>query len=380
MARIHVPYARARGRFALASALIVSSVAAAALVSLPAFGAQSSSGPADSGVAAARLRVRQIEQQLVAVQDSASQSAATYGAADARVASLKAAIAANRQDLAQTKLSIKSSQAALARRIVSIYTDPPPTLVQVLVSTGSISSALDSYDLLRHIANQDMGLVRRFESDRSRLESLGTALRTDAAAAEANRTTAAAQLVALRGLAGQRSDLLGAATHDLSLAQASAAQLAVLRAERAAAAAASTAHSTPAQAVGGSGSQSGDSQGTGSQGSGSQGSGGQGSGSQGSGSQGSGGQGSGAGSGGGVPTGSLYAILTRIAMCESGGNPHAISPGGMYRGLFQFSMATWAAIGGTGDPAQASVAEQYRLAAILYERSGSGQWPVCGAR
>ena len=335
------------------------------MVSLPAFGAQSSSGPADSGVAAARLRVRQIEQQLVAVQDSASQSAATYGAADARVASLKAAIAANRQDLAQTKLSIKSSQAALARRIVSIYTDPPPTLVQVLVSTGSISSALDSYDLLRHIANQDMGLVRRFESDRSRLESLGTALRTDAAAAEANRTTAAAQLVALRGLAGQRSDLLGAATHDLSLAQASAAQLAVLRAERAAAAAASTAHSTPAQAVGGSGSQSGDSQGTGSQGSGS---------------QGSGGQGSGAGSGGGVPTGSLYAILTRIAMCESGGNPHAISPGGMYRGLFQFSMATWAAIGGTGDPAQASVAEQYRLAAILYERSGSGQWPVCGAR
>lgn len=360
MARLHVPYARARGRLSLVSALIVCSVAAAASLSLPAFGAQTSSGPDDSGVAAARLRVRQVEQQLVGVQDAAAQSASTYSTADARVASLKAAIAQNRRDLAQTKVSIKSSQAALAQRIVTLYTDPPPTLVQVLVSTGSISSALDSYDLLRHIANQDMGLVRGFESDRSRLESLGTALRTDVAEAEANRATAAAQLAQLRSLAGQRSALLTAAARDLSSAQASASQLAALRAERAAAAAASTAHSTPAQAVGGSGSQSGSSQGSGSQGSGS--------------------QGSGAGSGSGVPTGGLYAILTRIAMCESGGNPHAISPGGMYRGLFQFSMATWEGVGGTGDPAQASVAEQYKRAAILYERSGPGQWPVCGAR
>jgi len=73
------------------------------------------------------------------------------------------------------------------------------------------------------------------------------------------------------------------------------------------------------------------------------------------------------------------AHLQAIAQCESGGDPRAIGGGGMYRGKYQFSYATWAGVGGTGDPAAASEAEQDRRAAMLYERSGPGQWPVCGA-
>jgi hypothetical protein len=71
--------------------------------------------------------------------------------------------------------------------------------------------------------------------------------------------------------------------------------------------------------------------------------------------------------------------LAAIAACESGGNPRAIGGGGLYRGLFQFDQRTWNAVGGTGDPAAASVAEQVKRAEILYAQSGPGQWPVCGA-
>jgi hypothetical protein len=71
--------------------------------------------------------------------------------------------------------------------------------------------------------------------------------------------------------------------------------------------------------------------------------------------------------------------LAAIAACESSGNPRAIGGGGQYRGMFQFSLATWQATGGQGDPAAASVAEQVKRAEILYARSGPGQWPVCGA-
>src|SRR3954447_1955950 len=35
------------------------------------------------------------------------------------------------------------------------------------------------------------------------------------------------------------------------------------------------------------------------------------------------------------------ATLARIAQCESGGNPAAVSSGGRYRGKYQFSRATW---------------------------------------
>ena len=72
------------------------------------------------------------------------------------------------------------------------------------------------------------------------------------------------------------------------------------------------------------------------------------------------------------------AHLQAIAACESGGNPRAVSADGAYRGKYQFSFATWAAVGGQGDPAAASEAEQDMRATLLYARAGAGQWPACG--
>jgi hypothetical protein len=72
-------------------------------------------------------------------------------------------------------------------------------------------------------------------------------------------------------------------------------------------------------------------------------------------------------------------MLDRIAQCESGGDPHAISSGGTYRGKYQFDRQTWQAMGGHGDPARASEAEQDRRALALYRARGTSPWPVCGA-
>jgi peptidoglycan hydrolase-like protein with peptidoglycan-binding domain len=77
-------------------------------------------------------------------------------------------------------------------------------------------------------------------------------------------------------------------------------------------------------------------------------------------------------------SGAPGATLAKIAQCESGGDPTAVSASGTYRGKYQFSTSTWASVGGTGDPAAAPEAEQDQRAAMLYARSGAGQWPVCG--
>jgi len=74
----------------------------------------------------------------------------------------------------------------------------------------------------------------------------------------------------------------------------------------------------------------------------------------------------------------IPAILRRIAECESGGNPRAISPGGTYRGKYQFSRSTWRNLGGSGDPADAPESLQDRLALKLYRQSGTSPWPNCG--
>ena len=73
-------------------------------------------------------------------------------------------------------------------------------------------------------------------------------------------------------------------------------------------------------------------------------------------------------------------ILAKIAQCESGGNPRAVSRDGRYRGKYQFAWATWRNLGGKGDPARAPEAEQDRLAEKLYRQTGGSAWPNCAPR
>ncbi|GHC69489.1 hypothetical protein GCM10007079_00080 [Nocardiopsis terrae] len=70
-----------------------------------------------------------------------------------------------------------------------------------------------------------------------------------------------------------------------------------------------------------------------------------------------------------------------LAECESGGDPAAVNSAGGYYGLYQFSTSTWASVGGSGLPSEASPAEQTRRAQQLYDAVGGNwqsQWPHCG--
>lgn len=71
----------------------------------------------------------------------------------------------------------------------------------------------------------------------------------------------------------------------------------------------------------------------------------------------------------------------KIAVCESSLNPEAVNRTGKYRGLFQFDLRSWDYVGGTGDPAQASVSEQLRRAQILVSRQGFNRaFPQCSKK
>lgn len=73
----------------------------------------------------------------------------------------------------------------------------------------------------------------------------------------------------------------------------------------------------------------------------------------------------------------VSAELRKIAACESGGNPHAVSPDGRYRGKYQFDAHTWRTYGGSGDPAKMPSSAQDRVARKLYHRLGTSPWPNC---
>ena len=67
-----------------------------------------------------------------------------------------------------------------------------------------------------------------------------------------------------------------------------------------------------------------------------------------------------------------------LADCESGGNPRAVGGGGLFFGMYQFSLGAWHGVGGIGNPIDYPAVEQTHRAELLYLRSGAGAWPYCG--
>lgn len=65
-----------------------------------------------------------------------------------------------------------------------------------------------------------------------------------------------------------------------------------------------------------------------------------------------------------------------VRQCESGGNYGYDD--GTYGGAYNFDRGTFASVGGRGNPADASPAEQDAAAQRLYNERGSAPWPQCG--
>jgi len=63
----------------------------------------------------------------------------------------------------------------------------------------------------------------------------------------------------------------------------------------------------------------------------------------------------------------------RLRMCESGNN-YRINTGNAHYGAYQFDLATWHSVGGTGYPYRASKGEQDARALILYRERGWQPW------
>lgn len=69
----------------------------------------------------------------------------------------------------------------------------------------------------------------------------------------------------------------------------------------------------------------------------------------------------------------------RLADCEASGNWHINTGNGYYGGL-QFTMGTWRAHGGSGNPANAGKTTQIKIAERVLDSQGWGAWPACSAK
>lgn len=285
--------------------------------------------------------IRDLEAEIVALDARAATAAAERESAATRAEANRAAIGRNNRDIRDVTSARSSAEKRLADRLVSIYTSDPLSLAQILLSSESVSGALARYRFHEEVARNDAALAESLVESDNRLRSLRTKLAKERSARADALAESEARLSEVRGLVASRRTVLDRARAALAAAdaQARARRLAQEQAarERAAAAGQATA-AAPPPAPAPPPSNSGSS-----------------------------------------PDSAMLAHLARIAQCESGGNPQALSSSGLYRGKYQFDIPTWESVGGSGDPIDATEAEQDLRAQILYERRGPGPWPVCGA-
>jgi peptidoglycan hydrolase CwlO-like protein len=300
-------------------------------------------GPARAATAIdlKRAEVRQVEAQLYALDTRARSAVAAHEAAQRRLADIGGRLRRARADLARARGQYTAARALLARRVEGIYRRAQPDALELVVAAESVSAVMESQRMLSRIGRRDAETVSDLKSLRKSLVELRATLSRERVRARAASADTRARRDELVSAVGARRAVLVRAQRSLAALitqeqqRARAARLTALRraqvalAARAAGGASSGVSAGPATFA--------------------------------------------------VSSGAPASALDQIAQCESGGNPGAVSPGGQFRGKYQFHPDTWRNLGGQGaDPVAASEAEQDRVAALLYSREGAAPWPVCG--
>ncbi len=189
----------------LPATLGLAALAAAAAVLLFGTGV---AAPEPAAIQQKRAQVERIQAELAAIDAEVERAAEAYNGARYQLGLIKVRIERNKRQIRGTQADLERSQARLAERLRALYANPPPTLAEVLVSTGSIAAATDQLDLLDEIGEMDAGVVSTLKDSKARLETLRVELVSDEKQAEAAVDQAAAQKAKVEGLLAQRQAVL----------------------------------------------------------------------------------------------------------------------------------------------------------------------------
>jgi cell wall-associated NlpC family hydrolase len=189
-----------RWRFGVASLVALAAVA---------LGATLASGA--PSISELRARVAQIQSEVAAIDSQVETAAEAYNGAVYRLDEISARIAHNRVVLRKANRELARSRAILAERLRAAYLRPPPSTMQVLLSHVSVSSAIDSVEVLDRAARQDANLVRSVQGLRDQAVAKRRELVADRKRAQDEVATRKRQRDVVTGLLRRRQSVLAGA-------------------------------------------------------------------------------------------------------------------------------------------------------------------------
>jgi cell wall-associated NlpC family hydrolase len=156
-----------------------------AVIALLAFGAAVAT-PEPAAIEAKRAELARIQAELSSIEGQVEQAAEAYNGARYELGQVNERIDANARQATQTQKDLVASREVLAQRLRSIYASPDPSLVEILLNSGSIATAADQMELLDRVGQQDAQVVGGLRTQKARLAELKAQLEKDrATAAEA---------------------------------------------------------------------------------------------------------------------------------------------------------------------------------------------------
>lgn len=208
-----------------------------------------------AAIEAKRAELAQLQSQLSAFNTQVEVAAEAYNGARYKLGLVTSRIDENTKLARRNERDLEASRRVLAERLRNLYATPDPSLITVLLSSGSITAAADQIDLLDRVGEQDAEVVGGLREHKATLEKLRSQLLADrdtAASAVAAREREKARV---EGLLAQRQAVLDSASVELKRllkaeeerkAREAAAAAAVARQRQAEAAASASAAAAPA--------------------------------------------------------------------------------------------------------------------------------------
>lgn len=188
-------------------------LAAAILAATTAVSGPATAAPAD--IAVKRQQVGELNRQLAALDAEAGAAAAAHNSALDRRDVIQARIGRTRIDVRETTRRLTRSREVLGQRLVAMYVEGAPDLIDVLLKSGSLADAVAIGDLLERTADADAAVVAQVRQRRRALEVLRTRLAADAVVARRELDEARSQRRRLAALLDTRRRALDGARAEL---------------------------------------------------------------------------------------------------------------------------------------------------------------------
>jgi murein DD-endopeptidase MepM/ murein hydrolase activator NlpD len=190
-----------RGAVALAIALL--------------FGALEAIGAPGTDIASQRARLATLRSQLAALDSQAAAAAVAHNRALDRLDLIRARLRRATVDIGVARRDHRVAQRRLAARLSAAYRQPSPSILSVVLSSGSVSNLIEASDAISRVSELDAQTIAAVRARQRRLDALRRQLVADRAEAAAQLAAAQTRRSEVNALIAHRRSALARADRDL---------------------------------------------------------------------------------------------------------------------------------------------------------------------